>query len=161
MAWYVSRLRLKAFKSVGAAWLEVDVSRGLVGLVGPNGSGKSTFLDAICFAFACPPSLLGIQRLSELQSTDTQEVWLHLSSIVLHCKTQARYPRDNGHWMYQVWTKGCSNTRGPNPDCRMPLYDVFLTHFVDFGIDKTIVRRLLHADLRGARYHCKRLKGSR
>ena len=76
MAAYVSRLRLKAFKSVGATWLEVDLFRGLVGVVGPNGSGKSTLLDAICFAFACPPSLRGIQQLSELQSTETQEVRL-------------------------------------------------------------------------------------
>ena len=33
-------LRVKAFKSVGAGWLEVPLDRGLTCLVGKNGSGK-------------------------------------------------------------------------------------------------------------------------
>ncbi len=37
---YLSALRVKAFKSVGAGWLEVPLDRGLSCLVGKNGSGK-------------------------------------------------------------------------------------------------------------------------
>ncbi|KAK9843744.1 hypothetical protein WJX81_004731 [Elliptochloris bilobata] len=71
---YLSELRVKAFKSVGAEWLEVSLDRGLACLVGKNGSGKSSLLDAICFATACASSVLGVQRLADLQNSDCDAV---------------------------------------------------------------------------------------
>lgn len=80
MRYYISRLRAKAFKSIGSSWLEVTLDKGLVAIVGPNGSGKSNLLDALAFVSACQPSQLRVQRLSDLQSTDAKEVCLSCGS---------------------------------------------------------------------------------
>lgn len=72
--WCISRVRVRAFKSVGKTHLQVDFSGGLTCIVGPNGSGKSNLLDAVCFACGCSPAVLGVQRLADLQCTDVQEV---------------------------------------------------------------------------------------
>lgn len=44
---YLSVLRVKAFKSVGAGWLELPLDRGLSCLVGKNGSGKHSRLCSL------------------------------------------------------------------------------------------------------------------
>ena len=74
--WSISKVRMVAFKSVGKTEVEVSFSKGLSCIVGPNGSGKSNLLDAICFVCGCSPATLGVQRLSDLQCTDVQEVRL-------------------------------------------------------------------------------------
>lgn len=98
---HVSRLRVKAFKSVGGAWLEVPFHTGLSMLVGASavplpcmlslcaavsflphyqalyytdGCGKSTLLDALRFAAACPATSLGVGRLADLHNSDCDEV---------------------------------------------------------------------------------------
>eukprot|EP00887_Chlorella_sp_A99_P003385 scaffold7.g3385.t1 len=71
---HIATVHAKAFKSVGADWLELSLSDGLNAIVGPNGSGKSSLLDAICFAFAAPPRSFGVATLPELQNSDCSEV---------------------------------------------------------------------------------------
>ncbi len=73
---HISCLRVKAFKSVGSAWLEVQFHTGLSILVGANGCGKSTLLDALRFAAACPATSLGVGRLADLHNADCEEVRL-------------------------------------------------------------------------------------
>ena len=71
---YLSALRVKAFKSVGAEWLEVPLDKGLLCLVGANGSGKSSLLDAICFAAGRASSAFGVQKLADLKNSDSDAV---------------------------------------------------------------------------------------
>ena len=71
---HLSALRVKAFKSVGAEWLEVPLGKGLSCLVGANGSGKSSLLDAVCFAAGCAPSTFGVSKLADLQNSDSDAV---------------------------------------------------------------------------------------
>lgn len=72
--WAVTKLHVKGFKSIGKQQVTAVFPRGLCCIVGPNGSGKSNLLDAICFVCGCSVATLGVQRLSELQCTDVQEV---------------------------------------------------------------------------------------
>lgn len=44
-----------------------------IGIVGPNGAGKSSLLKAICFAFACPNTILGVKTLADLRCSDTSK----------------------------------------------------------------------------------------
>ena len=76
--WYISGVEAKCFKSVGSCLLKLPFKLGLTCIVGPNGSGKSNLLDAVCFACGCSPSLMGVQRLADLQCTDVQEVYKSL-----------------------------------------------------------------------------------
>ncbi len=63
---YISRLRLKGFKSFGGNH-EIELSPGYTAIVGPNGSGKSNILDAIRWVLGDPtPARLRIQRQSDL-----------------------------------------------------------------------------------------------
>lgn len=63
---YISRLRLKGFKSFGGNH-EIELSPGYTAIVGPNGSGKSNLLDAIRWVLGDPtPARLRIQRQSDL-----------------------------------------------------------------------------------------------
>ena len=90
--WSVSGIKVKTFKSVGRTPVEVSFSRGLTCIVGPNGSGKSNLLDAVCFACGCSPTVLGVQRLADLQCTDVQEVGqdcLPLSWVFAHLLPQS------------------------------------------------------------------------
>lgn len=63
---YISRLRLKGFKSFGGNH-EIELSPGYTAIVGPNGSGKSNILDGIRWVLGDPsPARLRIQKQSDL-----------------------------------------------------------------------------------------------
>lgn len=85
--WSISKICMVAFKSIGKTEVKVSFPEGLSCIVGPNGSGKSNILDAICFACGCSPAILGVQRLSDLQCTETQEV--RLPPVHLPCLKRA------------------------------------------------------------------------
>lgn len=79
--WTVTKLHVRGFKSIGKQQVTAVFPRGLCCIVGPNGSGKSNLLDAICFVCGCSIATLGVQRLSELQCTDVQEVRLNAPAM--------------------------------------------------------------------------------
>ncbi len=97
---HISCLRVRAFKSVGSAWLEVQFHTGLSILVGANGCGKSTLLDALRFAAACPATSLGVGRLADLHNADYEEVCL--ARLCLSCAPQAA--KQEGAWFSLLCT---------------------------------------------------------
>lgn len=63
---YISRLRLRGFKSFGGTH-DIELSPGYTAIVGPNGSGKSNILDGIRWVLEDPaPAKLRIQKQSDL-----------------------------------------------------------------------------------------------
>ena len=85
--WSISNVKVRAFKSVGKAHLQVELGSGLTCIVGPNGTGKSNFLDAVCFACGYSAAVLGVQRLADLQCTDVQEACLLATHLQQLCSS--------------------------------------------------------------------------
>ena len=71
---YIAKLEARGFKSLGS--LDVKLPRGLCCLAGPNGAGKSCIMEAVGFVAGCSAAALRVQRLAELQCSDTTKVGL-------------------------------------------------------------------------------------
>ncbi len=101
---YISRLRLKGFKSFGGSH-EIELSPGYTAIVGPNGSGKSNILDAIRWVLGDPtPARLRIQRQSDLlfqgsismSPSNEAETIIQLSDISKSVTIRRTYSTVNG-----------------------------------------------------------------
>ena len=71
--WFVSRVRIRGFKSFGdSSWSDIPLGRSafLVGVVGGNGCGKSNLLDSLCFASGCQPASLRVRTLKDVANMD-------------------------------------------------------------------------------------------
>jgi RecF/RecN/SMC N terminal domain len=68
---YISRLRVKSFKSFGKSYVQFTFhSRYLVAVVGPNGCGKSNLLEAIAFAIGLPTEGMRVKSFKDLRNND-------------------------------------------------------------------------------------------